>query len=104
MSSHSSTVTPVALKQQAMRELVMDTNVLVTALRSRRGASYKFISLIGTGIFRLNVSVALALEYEEVLKRVDLIPGLTEGDADGFWTTCFRPRIWCRRFMQRAPA
>jgi predicted nucleic acid-binding protein len=90
MSSHSSTVTPVALKQQAMHELVMDTNVLVGALRSRRGASYKFISLIGTGIFRLNVSVALALEYEEVLKRADLIPGLTEGDVDGFLDYLFQ--------------
>jgi putative PIN family toxin of toxin-antitoxin system len=73
-----------------MHELVMDTNVLVAALRSRRGASYKMLSLIGTGIFRLNVSVALALEYEEVLKRADLIPGLTEGDVDGFLDYLFQ--------------
>jgi predicted nucleic acid-binding protein len=52
-----------------MHEIVLDTNVLVAALRSRRGASYRIISLIGAGGFRLNVSVALALEYEEVLKR-----------------------------------
>src|SRR4030088_2825214 len=73
-----------------MRELVMDANVLVAALRSRRGASYKMLSLIGTGIFRLNVSVALALEYEEVLKRADLIPGLTEGEVDVFLDYLFQ--------------
>ncbi len=38
--------------------------------------------LIGTGVFRSNISVALALEYEEVLKRTDLIFALTEGDVD----------------------
>ena len=80
---------PVALKQQPMHEVVMDTNVLVAALRSRR-ASYTIISLIGAGKFRLNVSVALALEYEEVLKRSDLIPGLTEGDVDGFLDYLFQ--------------
>ena len=73
-----------------MHEVVMDTNVLVAALRSRRGASHKCISLIGTGKFRLNISVALALEYEEVLKRADLIPGLTEGEVDGFLDYLFQ--------------
>ena len=73
-----------------MRELVMDTNVLVSALRSRQGASYKLVGLIGTGVFRLNISVALALEYEEVLKRADLIPGLTEGDVDGLLDYLFQ--------------
>ena len=48
-----------------MHEIVMDTNVLVAALRSRRGASYQIVRLISTGVFRSNVSVALALEYEE---------------------------------------
>jgi predicted nucleic acid-binding protein len=65
-----------------MREIVLDTNVLVAALRSRRGASYQLIGMIGTGVFRPNISVALALEYEEILKRADLVPGLTEGDVD----------------------
>jgi putative PIN family toxin of toxin-antitoxin system len=67
-----------------MHEVVLDTNVLVTALRSRRGASYQLIRLIGTGVFRINVSVALALEYEEVLKRAGLIPRLTVADIDTF--------------------
>jgi predicted nucleic acid-binding protein len=67
-----------------MREVVLDTNVLVTGLRSRRGASYRLISLIGTGVFGISISVALALEYEEVLKRAGLIPLLSGAAADAF--------------------
>jgi putative PIN family toxin of toxin-antitoxin system len=73
-----------------MHELVLDTNVLVAALRSRRGASYRLIGLIGTDVFRINLSVALALEYEEVLKRVDLIPGMTEADIEEFLVYIFQ--------------
>jgi putative PIN family toxin of toxin-antitoxin system len=73
-----------------MREVVLDTNVLVAALRSRRGASFQIIRLIGQNALRPNVSVALALEYEEVLKRADLVPGLTEADIDGFLDFIFQ--------------
>jgi predicted nucleic acid-binding protein len=65
-----------------MHEIVLDTNILVAALRSKRGALFQILSLIGTGIFRSNISVALAVEYEEVLKRTDLISALTEDDVD----------------------
>ena len=51
-----------------MYELVFDTNVLVAALRSRHGASNELLRLVGRGKFRLNISVALALEYEDVPK------------------------------------
>ncbi len=39
---------------------------------------------------RLNISVALALEYEEVLKRANLVPGLTEAEIDGFLDFLFQ--------------
>jgi len=68
----------------AKPEVVLDTNVLVTALRSRRGASFHLIRLIAERAFLPNISVALALEYEEVLKRPDMVPGLTADDIDGF--------------------
>lgn len=45
---------------------VFDTNVFVSALRSRRGASFRLLSLIGSGRFELVISVPLALEYEAV--------------------------------------
>jgi len=50
-------------------QIVVDTNVFVTALRSKKGASYKLIQLIKKGNFQLNLSVPLALEYEAVAKR-----------------------------------
>lgn len=53
----------------AVSRLVLDTNVLVAGLRSRRGASFRLLSEIGTGRFELVVSVPLVLEYEDVLTR-----------------------------------
>jgi len=62
--------------------VVIDTNVLVAALRSRKGASHRLLLLIGQGKFVPCISVALVLEYETVAKRlVGEIP-LTETDVD----------------------
>ena len=49
--------------------VVLDSNVLEAAMRSRRGASFAVLSLVGTGRFEIAVSVPLVLEYEEVLLR-----------------------------------
>ncbi len=51
---------------------VIDTNVLVSALMSKRGASYKILSLRPTGKFEFHLSVPLVCEYEAVLKRSEL--------------------------------
>jgi len=65
-------------------QVVLDTNVVYSGLRSQRGASFKLLSLLGSGRFGIHLSVPLVLEYEEVLqeKRRDL--GLTEADVDDF--------------------
>jgi putative PIN family toxin of toxin-antitoxin system len=52
-----------------VHRIVIDTNVLVSALRSRRGASYALFSLIGDPRWQATVSVALVLEYEATGKR-----------------------------------
>ena len=52
-----------------MTNVVIDTNMLISALRSNRGASFKLISLIGTGKFDISLSVPLLIEYEAVSKR-----------------------------------
>jgi putative PIN family toxin of toxin-antitoxin system len=52
--------------------IILDTNVLVAALRSRDGASFKLLSLIDSGLFDLAVTVPLVFEYEDVLKREPL--------------------------------
>jgi len=51
-------------------KIVIDTNVIVSALRSRRGASFKLLNLIDSGLFITNISVPLVYEYEQVLKRM----------------------------------
>jgi len=61
----------------SLPRVVLDTNVLVAALRSKRGASARLLSLIGTGRFEVVLSVPLLLEYEAVFLR-DLVPDSSE--------------------------
>lgn len=63
-------------------EVVLDTNVLVAGLRSRRGAAARLLSLVGTGRFGINVSVPLVLEYEAVLLRPELQIPIPAGVID----------------------
>ena len=51
--------------------VILDTNILVSALRSKQGASYRLLELLRNRDERwqISVSTALILEYEAVLKR-----------------------------------
>jgi len=49
------------------KRIVLDTNVLESATRSRQGASYRLLSLVGLGRFEICLSVPLILEYEAAL-------------------------------------
>jgi putative PIN family toxin of toxin-antitoxin system len=51
-------------------KIVLDTNILVTALKSKQGASYKLLSLLEKERYTIALSVPLVLEYEEILKRI----------------------------------
>lgn len=67
----------------ARPEVVLDTNVLVAGLRSRRGASFEVLSLVNSQRFGINLSVPLVLEYEDVLLRPETgIPLSREAVAD----------------------
>ncbi|MBE9204070.1 putative toxin-antitoxin system toxin component, PIN family [Synechocystis salina LEGE 06099] len=50
-------------------QVVIDTNVIIAGLRSRRGSSFRLLTLVGTEQFDMHLSVPLLLEYEEVLLR-----------------------------------
>ena len=52
--------------------VVLDTNVIVSALRSRRGASFAVLQRVGNGDFDIALSVPLLLEYEDVSLRSEL--------------------------------
>jgi putative PIN family toxin of toxin-antitoxin system len=60
----------------------MDTNVLVAALRSRRGASFRLLGLVDSGRFELALSVPLVLEFEAVAKRHARVIGASAANID----------------------
>ena len=51
------------------QNIVIDTNVLLSAIYSNKGASYKLISMIDSDKLIVNISTTLIYEYEEILKR-----------------------------------
>ena len=65
-------------------KIILDTNILFTALRSDLGASFKLISMIPSDLFNLSVSVPLVVEYEDVLKRSNQLKYLTVQDINEF--------------------
>ena len=54
--------------------IVIDTNVLVSALRSRAGWSFDLLARLGSGQFDHVITVPLVMEYEEVLHRPGMVP------------------------------
>jgi len=59
--------------------IVLDTNVLFSAMRSSLGASYRLLQRIDQAPLRLHISTPLVLEYESVLKRNN---SLSHSDVD----------------------
>ena len=68
--------------------LVLDTNVVVTAMRSPGGASAAILRAARQGWTTLLVSVPLALEYEAVCCEAEhrLASGLSEREVEVFLT------------------
>jgi len=65
--------------------VVLDTNVLVAAVRSRHGASFALVESIPSSEFEICLSVGLYTEWQDVLSRPEnLPPGRTADDAAGF--------------------
>ena len=50
-------------------KIIIDTKVLLSALYSRRGASFKLISLVGQWYFDIVLSLPLFIEYKSIIKR-----------------------------------
>ena len=67
-------------------QVVIDTNVLVAAARSNAGASFELLRLFAEGDTRWqwNISTALLLEYEAVLKRGQHLQGRPMAVVDRF--------------------
>jgi predicted nucleic acid-binding protein len=58
-------------------DIVLDTNVLVLAMKSSLGASHYLLKIISP--LRLHISTPLVLEYEDALKRDGV---MSNSDAD----------------------
>jgi predicted nucleic acid-binding protein len=61
---------------------VLDTDVMVAALRSSRGASRQLLLGALDGSFQLLLSVSLILEYEAVLSRPERLAACGFGAAE----------------------
>ena len=63
-------------------QIIIDTNVIVAGLRSNLGASYRLLRILNDERWRIHVSVALVLEYEEILKRESDALNLSLAEVD----------------------
>jgi len=61
-------------------KLVIDTNIIISALKSRNGAANKLLSIIGDDKYISCISVPLVLEYEEVIGRI--FPKMPKADIN----------------------
>jgi putative PIN family toxin of toxin-antitoxin system len=66
--------------------IILDTNVLVAALRSRTGQSRRLLTQVLLSQVEAGVSVPLFIEYEAVLNRSEQLQafGLSEAEMDEF--------------------
>jgi putative PIN family toxin of toxin-antitoxin system len=62
--------------------IVIDTNVLISALKSNRGAAYKLLMLLPENKYKPCISVPLFIEYESVAKKQGLLSGLSADQID----------------------
>lgn len=60
--------------------VVIDTNVLVSALKSRKGAAFALISQMPSEHFQPALSVPLYAEYQDVLTRPEHLTGTVSAE------------------------
>ena len=83
-------------------QVVIDTNVIISALRSQYGASYKLLMLLEKANFETNLSVPLLLEYEDVSKRQAEELELSEKTIDNILDyLCTVARRWKIHYLWR---
>lgn len=70
-------------------QIILDTNILVAAFRSRRGAANLLLDKRDDSRWQVNVSTALRLKYEDVLKRPKMNDFILERDVDVFLNGLF---------------
>ena len=62
--------------------IVLDTNVLYAGLYSSKGASFRVLQAIEEGKLQIVMSTTLLFEYEDILKRNQVILGLSDQEIE----------------------
>ena len=65
-------------------KIIIDSNVILSGLKSKNGYSYKLLELIPKNIFEIAISVPLILEYELVLINNIKLLELNKNDVENF--------------------
>jgi putative PIN family toxin of toxin-antitoxin system len=63
-------------------QLIIDTNVLISGLRSNQGASYQLLTRLKDDRWQTNISVPLILEYETLLYREATVLQISSSTID----------------------
>lgn len=66
------------------QKIVIDTNVILSGLMSKKGSSFKILSIIPKNRFTVAISVPIILEYESVLLKNLKNLDLTKKDINDF--------------------
>ncbi len=63
---------------------MFDTNVIISALKSSSGSSFRLLNFVLTGVLRPAVTAPLVFEYDDVANRPGLLPHLTPAEITKF--------------------
>jgi predicted nucleic acid-binding protein len=70
--------------------VILDTNVILAALRSQAGASYRLLMTVGHPQWQSVVTPALMYQYEDVARRPGNVPGLSAQDITNILDLIYR--------------
>ena len=84
-------------------EVVIDTNVFITSLKSKNGASFKLLFEVSKEQFELNISPVLIFEYEDVAKRKSTKLALSNSQIDSILDMICKSSNKCQIFYLWRP-
>ena len=84
-------------------KIVIDTNVFISALKSKRGASFKLLFDTSREKFEQNISPSLIFEYESVAKRDSSNIVLSDFEIDSILDMICKWSIKCEIYFLWRP-
>ncbi len=84
-------------------KVVIDTNVFISSLKSKMGASYKLLFEVSKRKFEQNISPALIFEYESVAKRSSIGIELNDSQINSIIDNICKQSTKCQIFFLWRP-